>query len=101
MFKLQNFLKRYVWDPETTPYFVKVSDLSRSQADNELFFFALMAAIFLQGSILALHRLSTSSATSMSGLSGHFDVAPMTKLNPLLIAARDGCRERLQGLLQP
>ena len=45
MFKLQNFLKRYVWDPETTPYFVKVSDLSRSQADNELFFFALMAAI--------------------------------------------------------
>ena len=45
MFKLQNFLKRYIWDPETTPYFVKVSDLSRSQADNELFFFALMAAI--------------------------------------------------------
>ena len=45
MFKLQNFLKRYVWDPETTPYFVKVSNLSRSQADNELFFFALMAAI--------------------------------------------------------
>jgi len=38
MFKLQNFLKRYVWDPETTPYFVKVSNLSRSQADNELFF---------------------------------------------------------------
>ena len=44
-FKLQNFLKRYVWDPETTPYFVSVSKLSRSQADNELFFFALMAAI--------------------------------------------------------
>jgi len=44
-FKLQNFLKRYVWDPETTPYFVSVSKLSRSQADNELFFFALMASI--------------------------------------------------------
>ena len=50
--------------------------------------------------MLALYRLSTSSATSMSGLSGRFDGAPMTKLNPLLIAARDGCRERLQGLLE-
>ncbi len=45
MFKLQNFLKRYVWDAETTPYFTDVSKLSRSQADNELFFFALMASI--------------------------------------------------------
>ena len=45
MFKLQNFLKRYVWDAETTPYFTNVSKLSRSQADNELFFFALMASI--------------------------------------------------------
>ncbi|MBH67664.1 MAG: hypothetical protein CMM58_04855 [Rhodospirillaceae bacterium] len=45
MFKLQNFLKRYVWDAETTPYLTDVSKLSRSQADNELFFFALMASI--------------------------------------------------------
>ena len=45
MFKLQNFLKRYVWDPETTPYFTSVPKLSRSQADSELFFFALMASV--------------------------------------------------------
>ncbi|MDE0809075.1 MAG: hypothetical protein OSB69_07045 [Alphaproteobacteria bacterium] len=45
MFKLQNFLKRYVWDDETTPYFIKVANLSRSQADSELFFFAIMLAI--------------------------------------------------------
>jgi len=45
MFKLQNFLKRYVWDAETTPYFTAVSKLSRSQADSELFFFAIMASV--------------------------------------------------------
>ena len=45
MFKLQNFLKRYVWDPETTPYFTAISKLSRSQADNELFFFAIMFSV--------------------------------------------------------
>lgn len=45
MFKLQNFLKRYVWDDETTPYFTRVAKLSRSQADSELFFFAIMFAI--------------------------------------------------------
>ena len=45
MFKLQNFLKRYVWDPETTPYFTTISKLSRSQADSELFFFAIMGAV--------------------------------------------------------
>ena len=45
MFKLQNFLKRYVCDPETTPYFTAISKLSRSQADSELFFFAIMGAV--------------------------------------------------------
>ena len=68
--------------------------LGATRHPNATFFSALSL-------ILALWRLSTSSATSVSGLSGRFDVAPMTKLNPLLIAARDGCRERLQGLLQP
>jgi hypothetical protein len=45
MFKLNNFLKRYVWDEETTPYFTRVANLSRSQADSELFFFAIMMSI--------------------------------------------------------
>jgi hypothetical protein len=45
MFKLQNFLKRYVWDDETTPYFTKVANLSRSQADSELFFLAIMFSV--------------------------------------------------------
>ncbi len=45
MFKWQNFLKRYVWDDETTPYFTAVGKLSRGQADSELFFFALMATV--------------------------------------------------------
>jgi len=45
MFKLHEFLKRYVWDEETTPYFTAVSKLSREQADSELFFFALMTIV--------------------------------------------------------
>ena len=45
MFKWHDFLKRYVWDDETTPYFTSAAKLSRSQADNELFFFALMATV--------------------------------------------------------
>ena len=45
MFKWQDFLKRYVWDDETTPYFTPVPKLSRGQADSELFFFALMSTV--------------------------------------------------------
>ena len=45
MFKWNEFLKRYVWDEETTPYFTAVPKLSREQADSELFFFALMATV--------------------------------------------------------
>lgn len=45
MLKLQNFLKRYVWDEETTPYFTPVPKLSRGQADSELFFFAIMTSV--------------------------------------------------------
>ena len=45
MWKWQDFLKRYVWDEDTTPYFTAVGKLSRGQADSELFFFALMASV--------------------------------------------------------
>lgn len=45
MWKWQDFLKRYVWDEDTTPYFTAVAKLSRGQADNELFFFAIMTSV--------------------------------------------------------
>lgn len=45
MFKWQEFLKRYLWDEDTTPYFTAVPELSREQADSELFFFAIMASV--------------------------------------------------------
>jgi len=50
------YLKRYVWDDETTPYFVPVSVLSRRQARYELTAFAIFLG-FLFG-VLALATLS-------------------------------------------
>ena len=51
-----NFLKRYIWDDDTTPYFVRVGDLSRRQSRNELFAYAVFLG-FLFG-IAALITLS-------------------------------------------
>ena len=50
------YLKRYVWDDETTPYFVPVSLLTRRQARYELAAFAIFLG-FLFG-VLALITLS-------------------------------------------
>lgn len=46
MFDWNGLIKRYVWDDETTPYFVPVQKLSREQADSELFFFSFLFSIF-------------------------------------------------------
>lgn len=59
-----NFLKRYVWDDDTTPYFVAVSDLTRRQARNELFAYA----IFL-GFLFGVAALITLSAQAPGGRS--------------------------------
>ena len=56
MMDWQGYLKRYVWDDETTPYFVPVPKLSREQADNELFFFAVMLAVLF--SVLTLAAIT-------------------------------------------
>lgn len=46
MFDWHGLIKRYVWDDDTTPYFVPVPKLSREQAENELFLFSFLFAIF-------------------------------------------------------
>jgi len=53
------YLKRYVWDDETTPYFVPVPLLSRRQAVYELTAFAVFLG-FLFG-VLALVTLSPAA----------------------------------------
>lgn len=52
-----NFLKRYIWDDDTTPYLVGVNDLTRRQARNELFAYAVFLG-FVFG-VAALITLST------------------------------------------
>lgn len=51
-----NFLKRYIWSDQTTPYLVSVGELTRRQARNEFFAYAVFLG-FLFG-IAALITLS-------------------------------------------
>ena len=54
---LQDFVKKYVWDEEKTPYFRGVTRLTRKQADNELFVYAcFLILVFLSGELVALNR---------------------------------------------
>ena len=64
LFKLRDvpwddFLKRYVWDDETTPYFVPVARLTRRQADSELRAYTVFLA-FLFG-VAAVITLSAQA----------------------------------------
>ncbi len=40
-----HYLKRYVWDEKKTPYFIAVDKLNRSQAESELFLYALFLSV--------------------------------------------------------
>ena len=41
----ENFVKRYVWDDERTPYFVGVGKLTRQQADHEIYIYAIFLGV--------------------------------------------------------
>ena len=45
MLDWEKLFKRYVWDDEKTPYFTSPADLTRSQADNELYVYSLFLGI--------------------------------------------------------
>lgn len=42
----QNFVRKYVWNDEKTPYLTKVGRLTQRQARNELFVFSVLIATF-------------------------------------------------------
>jgi Flp pilus assembly protein protease CpaA len=42
----EKIFKKYVWDEQKTPYLTRVSELTRTQASNELFVYALFLGIF-------------------------------------------------------
>lgn len=81
------FLKRYVWDDETTPYFVPVERLSRRQARYELtafaiflgFMFAILAVITLSSSApggrsagMSLYSFTLVCAAVLLGITRHY-----------------------------
>jgi hypothetical protein len=41
----ENFVKRYVWDDERTPYFVRVGKITRRQADYEIYAYAVFLGV--------------------------------------------------------
>ena len=42
----QEFVKKYVWNETTTPYYVRVERLNRTQAQKEYFVYSFFLAIF-------------------------------------------------------
>ena len=95
------YIKRYVWDDNKTPYFVAVPKLTRSQADHEIFSYALFLAI-LFGVIsflsltdnaphgrspgVALYAITVSGSAVLFGVTKHlyaayyFAMAPVATL---------------------
>jgi len=53
---LQDFVRKYIWDQEKTPYFRSVRRLTKSQADNEIKIYA----IFL-GTIFTIMEILSAS----------------------------------------
>ena len=41
----ESFIKRYIWDDERTPYFVRVGKITRRQADYELYTYSLFLGV--------------------------------------------------------
>lgn len=66
-----DYIRKYVWSEEKTPYLVPVGLLSRTQARNELFSFSvLMAAFFFVIGLLALLGFgSLAGAPAVAGYS--------------------------------
>lgn len=48
-----DFVKKYAWDDERTPYLIRARELTASQAQREIFVYALFLAIFFFAAALA------------------------------------------------
>ncbi len=59
---LHDFVKKYIWDEDKTPYFKSVARLTRKQADNEI----MIYAAFL-GVVFVMMELISASAWNQTG----------------------------------
>jgi hypothetical protein len=49
----ENFVKRYVWDDDRTPYLVRVARITRRQADYEIYLYTVFLGVLFVAVILA------------------------------------------------
>ena len=68
--KWDKFVKRYVWDDDKTPYFVRASKLTKVQAQNEIFVYALFLAV-----MFAIYTIDNAAAVVHRGESQYLPVA--------------------------
>jgi hypothetical protein len=64
----EKLFKRYIWDDDRTPYFVRASKMSRRQADYEIFAYTVFLGVLL--SIISLAALTYPGASDMVVLYG-------------------------------
>lgn len=105
-----DFVRRYVWDPERTPYLVRPERLTARQARSELFAYAFLLAVVAAvavvlalggragplGEPLALYAASVAAAAVALGATGRPGAAAWCATAPLVVAAA-----ALVGVLRP
>jgi hypothetical protein len=60
----EKYLKRYVWDHDKTPYFIRVANLNRRQAEYEILAYALLVGFLF--ALLSIFSLSSHAPMGRS-----------------------------------
>jgi hypothetical protein len=100
MMNWENFVKRYVWDDQRTPYLVRVSRITRRQADSEIYLYAVFLGLLfsvitlagLSGALpegrsepVALYGFSVVCSTILFGATKHVWPALYCSATPLAV----------------
>ena len=98
MLDLHSYIKKYVWDANKTPYFVRVNKLNQNQADHELFaytffiglLFGLISVISLTENAphgksypMALYAFSVAGSAVLFSVTRHIYAAYYFTMAPL------------------
>jgi hypothetical protein len=100
MMNWESFVKRYVWDDQRTPYLVRVSRITRRQADYEIYLYAVFLGLLfgvvtvaaLSGALpqgrsepVALYGFSVVCSTILFGATKHLWPALYCSAAPLAV----------------
>ncbi len=69
-----HYVKKYVWDEKKTPYFVSVSRLTRGQAKNEIFIYALFIGVPAMLMAVATTMSVLESGSTLSATIGIYSI---------------------------